>query len=110
MRRSLRRATRGPSIASTASSKPPSLTTSPSLGKPPSRWVTQPLVVLAQGRVSAGVTIGDGAYVATGSVITRDVPADALAIARGRQVIKDDRAARLRAMKAAAKKKVDTGE
>ena len=33
----------------------------------------------------APVTIGDGAYVATGSVITDDVPADALAIARGRQ-------------------------
>mgnify|MGYP003693647953 CR=1 FL=1 len=30
----------------------------------------------------APVTIGDGAYVATGSVITHDVPADALAIAR----------------------------
>jgi len=37
----------------------------------------------------APVTIGDGAYVATGSVITDNVPADALAIARGRQVIKE---------------------
>lgn len=36
----------------------------------------------------APVTIGDGAYVATGSVITEDVPADALALARGRQVNK----------------------
>ena len=52
----------------------------------------------------APVTIGDGAYVATGSVITQDVPADALAIARGRQVVKEGRAARLRAGKAAAKK------
>jgi bifunctional N-acetylglucosamine-1-phosphate-uridyltransferase/glucosamine-1-phosphate-acetyltransferase GlmU-like protein len=35
----------------------------------------------------APVTIGDGAYVATGSVITADVAADALSIARapGRQ-------------------------
>lgn len=34
----------------------------------------------------APVTIGEGAYVGSGSVITSDVPADGLAIARGRQV------------------------
>jgi bifunctional UDP-N-acetylglucosamine pyrophosphorylase / glucosamine-1-phosphate N-acetyltransferase len=51
------------------------------------------------------VTIGDGAYVATGSVITHDVPPDGLAIARERQVVKENRAARLRAIKSAAKKK-----
>lgn len=34
----------------------------------------------------APVTIGDGAYIGSGSVITHDVPADALAIGRGRQV------------------------
>ncbi|WP_245943905.1 bifunctional UDP-N-acetylglucosamine diphosphorylase/glucosamine-1-phosphate N-acetyltransferase GlmU [Acuticoccus kandeliae] len=39
----------------------------------------------------APVAIGDRAYVGTGSVITEDVPADALAIARGRQVNKPDR-------------------
>ncbi len=33
----------------------------------------------------APVTIGGGAYVGSGSVITRDVPSDALAVARGRQ-------------------------
>ena len=33
----------------------------------------------------APVRVGDGAYVAAGSVITDNVPADALAIARGRQ-------------------------
>jgi len=39
----------------------------------------------------APVSIGERAYVGSGSVITDDVPADALAIARGRQVIKEDR-------------------
>lgn len=37
----------------------------------------------------APVRVGRGAYVAAGSCITDDVPADALAIARGRQVVKE---------------------
>jgi bifunctional UDP-N-acetylglucosamine pyrophosphorylase / glucosamine-1-phosphate N-acetyltransferase len=45
----------------------------------------------------APVTVGDGAYVATGSIITADVPADALTIARARQIDKPGRAAELRA-------------
>ena len=53
----------------------------------------------------APVSIGDGAYVATGSVITQDVPADALAIGRSRQVVKENRAARLREMNLERKKK-----
>ena len=40
----------------------------------------------------APVTVGDGAIVAAGSVITEDVPADALALARGRQENKPGRA------------------
>jgi bifunctional UDP-N-acetylglucosamine pyrophosphorylase/glucosamine-1-phosphate N-acetyltransferase len=45
----------------------------------------------------APVTVGDGAYVATGSVVTSNVPADALTIARARQVDKPGRARELRA-------------
>lgn len=44
----------------------------------------------------APVAVGDGAVVAAGSVITEDVEPDALAIARGRQVQKPGRAARMR--------------
>ena len=44
----------------------------------------------------APVEIGDGAWVAAGSVITMDVPADALAIARSRQENKEGYAARKR--------------
>lgn len=46
------------------------------------------------------VHIGDGAYTAAGSTITRDVPADALAVARARQVEKPGWAAAHRAKKA----------
>jgi bifunctional UDP-N-acetylglucosamine pyrophosphorylase/glucosamine-1-phosphate N-acetyltransferase len=38
----------------------------------------------------APVKIGDGAVIASGSTITEDVPAKALAVARGRQVNKPD--------------------
>jgi bifunctional UDP-N-acetylglucosamine pyrophosphorylase/glucosamine-1-phosphate N-acetyltransferase len=51
----------------------------------------------------APVRIGAGAYVGSGSVIVEDVPADALAIARGRQATKPGLAARLRARLAALK-------
>jgi bifunctional UDP-N-acetylglucosamine pyrophosphorylase / glucosamine-1-phosphate N-acetyltransferase len=54
----------------------------------------------------APVRIGDGAYVAAGSVITENVPPDALAIARGRQANKPGWARERRlAMKKEAKPK-----
>jgi bifunctional UDP-N-acetylglucosamine pyrophosphorylase / glucosamine-1-phosphate N-acetyltransferase len=53
----------------------------------------------------APVTVGDGALTASGSVITEDVPPEALAIARARQVVKPGFATkffqRLKAVKAA---------
>ncbi|MFD2180797.1 bifunctional UDP-N-acetylglucosamine diphosphorylase/glucosamine-1-phosphate N-acetyltransferase GlmU [Rhodoplanes azumiensis] len=52
----------------------------------------------------APVTIGDGAYVGSGSVITADVPADGLAVARGKQTVKEGWAARFRAVMTAKKK------
>jgi bifunctional UDP-N-acetylglucosamine pyrophosphorylase/glucosamine-1-phosphate N-acetyltransferase len=52
----------------------------------------------------APVSVGDGAYVATGSVITSDVPADALTIGRARQVDKPGRARELRARLKAERK------
>ncbi|MGA2890490.1 MAG: bifunctional UDP-N-acetylglucosamine diphosphorylase/glucosamine-1-phosphate N-acetyltransferase GlmU [Terracidiphilus sp.] len=45
----------------------------------------------------APVTLGDGAYVGAGSCITRDVPAESLAVARSHQVVKEGWAAARRA-------------
>jgi bifunctional UDP-N-acetylglucosamine pyrophosphorylase/glucosamine-1-phosphate N-acetyltransferase len=52
----------------------------------------------------APVTIGDRAYIGSGSVVTKDVPADALALERSEQVIKEGWAARLRDVKELRKK------
>ena len=51
----------------------------------------------------APVSIGKGAIVAAGSVVTADVPADGLAIARGSQEVKPHWAARFREVMAARK-------
>jgi bifunctional UDP-N-acetylglucosamine pyrophosphorylase/glucosamine-1-phosphate N-acetyltransferase len=54
----------------------------------------------------APVKIGAGAYIGSGSVITENVPQDALALARGRQVVKEGGAARLRSRRSLGKKKL----
>ncbi len=57
----------------------------------------------------APVTIGEGAYVGSGSVVTKDVPSDALAVSRARQIEREGWAKSFRekasAKKAAAKPK-----
>ena len=51
----------------------------------------------------APVTIGDGAYVGTGTTVTKDVPPDALAIGRAKQENKEGYGARIKAKFKAAK-------
>jgi len=47
----------------------------------------------------APVTVGDGAYIGAGSCITRDVPAESLAVGRAHQIIKEGWAAARRALR-----------
>jgi bifunctional UDP-N-acetylglucosamine pyrophosphorylase / glucosamine-1-phosphate N-acetyltransferase len=51
----------------------------------------------------APVKIGNGAYIGSGSVISKDVPADALAVERSPQVNREGGATRYRAMKTGSK-------
>ena len=53
----------------------------------------------------APVKIGDGAYIGSGSVVTKNVPADALALTRAEQTVKQGWAKRLRGRTGARKKK-----
>jgi bifunctional UDP-N-acetylglucosamine pyrophosphorylase/glucosamine-1-phosphate N-acetyltransferase len=50
------------------------------------------------------VKVGKGAYIGAASCITEDIPDDALAIGRGRQVNKEGWARRKREERAAGKK------
>ncbi|MCA9580112.1 MAG: bifunctional N-acetylglucosamine-1-phosphate uridyltransferase/glucosamine-1-phosphate acetyltransferase, partial [Myxococcales bacterium] len=52
----------------------------------------------------APIRVGVGAYVATGTTVTRDVPDDALAVGRAKQSNKEGYASRLKARLAAAAK------
>ncbi|MBI5486366.1 MAG: bifunctional UDP-N-acetylglucosamine diphosphorylase/glucosamine-1-phosphate N-acetyltransferase GlmU [Deltaproteobacteria bacterium] len=70
------------------------------------KWRTvlgEDVFVGSDSQLVAPVTVGDGAYVASGSTIVEDVPAGALAVARARQVVKPGYAGKLRAKLAARK-------
>ncbi len=58
----------------------------------------------------APVTIGAGAYVGTGTTVTKDVPADALAIGRAKQANKEGYAPRIKARMKAAKEAAKKAE
>lgn len=58
----------------------------------------------------APVKIGDRAYVGSGSVITHDVPADALALGRGKQTVKEGWVKRLHSRKSIGKKKAHSSD
>ncbi|MBN8920302.1 MAG: bifunctional UDP-N-acetylglucosamine diphosphorylase/glucosamine-1-phosphate N-acetyltransferase GlmU, partial [Rhizobiales bacterium] len=58
----------------------------------------------------APVAIGEGAYVGSGSVITKDVPGGALAVGRGRQVVKEGWAGRARAAAQTVRKEPASSE
>jgi len=58
----------------------------------------------------APVTVGDGAMTGSGSVITQDVPAEAVALGRAKQVVKPGLAPKLFEMYKAAKAKRQKGQ
>lgn len=69
-------------------------------------WIGEGAFIGSNTALVAPVAIGKGALVAAGSVITRDVPDDAVALARGTQVEKPGRAAIFRERMQARKKAI----
>ena len=63
--------------------------------------IEEGVFVGSDSQLVAPVRIGRGAYVGTGTTVTKDVPEDALAVGRARQENKEGYAARLRARLAA---------
>ncbi len=59
--------------------------------------IGQDVFVGSDTQLVAPVTLGDGALIGAGSTITRDVPADAIALSRAPQTTKEGAASRLRA-------------
>ena len=82
----------------------PAITMASTNSRPPS---VRGAFVGSNSSLVAPVAIGAGAYVGSGSVITEDVPDNALAVARGRQAEKPDWASHFRKAKAAAKEAKD---
>lgn len=56
-------------------------------------YIGEGVFVGSDSTLVAPITIGDGAYIGAGSCITKEVPADALAVGRSRQVTKEGWAA-----------------
>ncbi len=79
----------------------PAITTAPPSTAPRS---ARRVFIGSNAALVAPVRIGDGAYVGSGSVITADVPADALALAAAGRSIKEGWAARLRSLIGAGRK------
>jgi bifunctional UDP-N-acetylglucosamine pyrophosphorylase / glucosamine-1-phosphate N-acetyltransferase len=69
-------------------------------------WIGEGAFIGSNTALVAPVMVGKGALVAAGSVITRDVPEDAIALARGDQVEKPGAAAKFRARMQARKKAI----
>lgn len=67
-------------------------------------WIGEGAFIGSNSALVAPVSIGKGALIAAGSVITRDVAADAVALARGEQTEKPGAAAAYRARMQAKKK------
>ncbi len=61
--------------------------------------IGQDVFVGSNSTLVAPITIGDGAFIAAGSVITKDVPGDALGIGRAHQEVKEEWAAHWRKRK-----------
>jgi len=70
-------------------------------------WIEAGAFIGSNSTLVAPVRVGEGAYVAAGSAITEDVPADSLTLGRARQVVKEGWARRRREALAKGKDATD---